>query len=684
MKISLIDKRALHNNKLSRIIIEMRDFDSSTIREYPWSPFLIVGGWLQESAFKSTTMLVFDIDNDPENEQLELSGALSRFKGYNHVIGTTRNHQKVKKTAAGREKPAVDRYRVILEIDRELTNIEEYKSAWSLAVDMFQLRKIVDPLRDAARYYLPCVDIISEKTDGRLFIVPKDLPDLFKPGRKSEKLDVRNTLLTRAAGLTGDLYKKTLNFIAGVPSHENWHSRFIAAAIDMKTQGYSKAQAAEVLKRASPEGELDQTDLEQLDDVYSKNRGKPAELRIAWPEQMENKHGEFIPVKTSVENLTHLICTMEKLQPRYNSRLQAIEKLPGVEFRDNDADKLYIKSMSYKLGVSKEFIYSLMSTIAHDNQFDPLKNNIEREKWDGRSRIPELLNTLTFSADVTDEDRKLYEVFMRRWLVGIVNKVYNPGSENNMLVFVGAQGVGKTRWFRRLAEPYPNGFIEAHINPEDKDSHLKLLKYFIWSVSELDTVTYSKDVGALKDFITKSEVRARPAYGRTEQSGSAITSFCASVNSRDFLHDTTGNRRYLVMLVDRANAEHKVDVGQLYAEAKVLMEAGERCWFNAEEIDAVNKYNERFMSRSDILEIFEENVSAGDQRLALRDIVKQLDIEIPNRAEQRAIRDWLTKRGIPVVSHSGVKKYCVTIKNAARPAQFGTRVAALKLGKELN
>ena len=289
-------------------------------------------------------------------------------------------------------------------------------------------------------------------------------------------------------------------------------------------------------------------------------------------------------------------------------------------------------------------------------------------KWDGKSRFNELLNTLSFTEDVTAEDKLLYEMFLRKWLVGVVTKIYTPGSENNMLVFVGAQGAGKTRWFRRLAQPFPQGFIEAHINTDDKDSHLNLLRYFIWSVSELDTVTWSKDVGALKDFITKSEVRVRPAYARYEETGSSITSFCASVNSRDFLHDTTGNRRYLILLVDSVNADHNVDIGQVFAEAKVLMERGERAWFSREEIEAVNVYNERFISRSDILESFEARVSSGDKCYSLKEIAEQLQLGELKNSDRRSIRDWMTKKRIKEVNHQNVKKYYVSIAAAAPTA----------------
>ena len=383
-----------------------------------------------------------------------------------------------------------------------------------------------------------------------------------------------------------------------------------------------------------------------------------------------------------IENFKYLIQTIEKMQLRYNIRADLIEtNLKGEMFTDHDLNRLYTEAIKYKLGGSKDLVASIVDVLAQETKYDPLIEAISNKPWDGVSRIKELLDTLIFPEDITKEDLALYEQFLRRWLIGIVNKIFKPGSENNMLVFVGKQGVGKTRWFRQLASIYPPGFIEAHINPDDKDCHLNLLKYFLWSVSELDTITYQKDVGALKDFITKSEVRARPAYGRFDKAGSAITSFCASVNSRDFLYDTTGNRRYLIMLVDGVNPDHNIDIQQLYAEAKYYMSMGERAWFNKEEISVVNKYNERFMSRSDLLETFETRIVKGEHIYTLQEITTKLGVDTVKPAERRAIRDWMTKKDITEVNHSGVKKYKVEILPASAAPAVSQQQPDFKLDK---
>lgn len=623
------------------------------ITEFPWCPSLF-NGTRSVKNFVSSQVLAYDIDNYPDQKQLRLDDAKILFKDYCVILGTTRSHQVQK----GKNPPA-DRYRIILTLDNPITDADLYTAHWQYYKEKLGLTGIADEaVKDAARYFFPCKEIvfnqIEDKTKECLYMIPS-LDFKKKVGRpRKEVLEMK-----------GALSKRTLAFLAQQPHAEPWHHRFYTAALDLKTQGYTQAEAEDELTKASPEGALDRTDLKQLEDVYINDRGEASDMRCPWPDvdYKESRTGDLVPVirRNSSENCEYLITNVMKLDLRKNTRMKLIEKAPGEYLSDGDIDEMLVRSNRARLGLTKETILSQTNYLANQNSYDPLKSAIEACVWDGKSRFNKLLDTLTFSDDVTEDDKKLYEVFLRKWLIGVLTKIYQPGSENNMLVFVGAQGAGKTRWFRRLAQPYPQGFIEAHINTDDKDSHLNLLKYFIWSVSELDTVTWSKDVGALKDFITKSEVRVRPAYGRMEEIGSSITSFCASVNSRDFLHDTTGNRRYLILLVENVNANHNVDIGQVFAEAKFLMEQGERAWFNKDEIDEVNKYNERFMSRSDILETFEERVSAGDKCYTLKEIADQLSLGELKNSDRRSIRDWMTKKKIKEVNHRNVKKYYVTI-----------------------
>ena len=62
---------------------------------------------------------------------------------------------------------------------------------------------------------------------------------------------------------------------------------------------------------------------------------------------------------------------------------------------------------------------------------------------------------------------------MSKWLLSCVAAVYEPSGValEGILVFQGEQGLGKTLWFKRLAD-YDKGWLleGATLNPSDKDS----------------------------------------------------------------------------------------------------------------------------------------------------------------------------------------------------------------------
>src|SRR5690606_33520594 len=225
------------------------------------------------------------------------------------------------------------------------------------------------------------------------------------------------------------------------------------------------------------------------------------------------------------------------------------------------------------------------------------------------------------------------------------------GSENNVLVLQGAQAAGKSRWLKRLAEIWPEGFGEGSISPDDKDHELRHLDNFIWHVAEFDSTTSRREVGALKDYFTKDTVNVRRPYARLPIVGRSICSFCASVNSHEFLHDATGNRRYLVIPVVALNPDHDVSIKQVLAEAKHAMEQGERQWFTREEIEQINALNEHFLSKEEYLELLEAYAEPGDTPMTLSRLMETIgycDLQLtrPIRSNIRAVleRNGVTKR----------------------------------------
>lgn len=641
--ITEIDSRALSDPKFSRKTRSRKQLTVDLLVTVPWSPFLVSNQYLKESNFVSCDLLVLDVD-----EGFTLEAAKLTFAPYKHIIATTKSHQKEKNG-----KPAVDRFRVILFFDQPITNIVQYKQNWiRYVVHHFALKGKIDPLTDAARFYYPCVRLISQNELGDTLPVA---PLVSVDGVAKEIQQGRDN------EFRGKLLSKTRAFLACEKddSGASWHKRFIAAAIDLREQGYPEEEAALQLRRASPQLELDETDLAQLHDVYVNERGGALEARIDWPDMQPRSGGSFVPTPDSPANMRYMLESLMSLRFSFNTRTQLVIKEDGSALSDADLSRAYLSACSYKLAKDKTLIEGVMIQMAKEHEVDPLKRAIEATKWDGEDHIAALLDTLTLD---DNSRRPIYLLFLRRWLIGVVTKIYHPGEENNVLTFYGPQAAGKSRWLKKLASIWPDGFGEGHIDPNNKDHELRHIDNFIWHVAELDYTTSSRDVGALKDYFTKSRVNVRRPYARYAVVADSVCSFCASVNSASFLHDTSGNRRYLIIPIKEANPEHKVDIAQVFAQAYAAMLAGERQWFSREEIVEVNSNNEVFRFKDDLTMRIEANVVSGLDPLTFTDIVRLLGFGHEaqmTKAARSSFETLLVSKGIKRANRGGIRIYLV-------------------------
>lgn len=230
-------------------------------------------------------------------------------------------------------------------------------------------------------------------------------------------------------------------------------------------------------------------------------------------------------------------------------------------------------------------------TEAARNAYHPIRQYLDALVWDGTPRIATLAQCFrcTDPAIVYADGRTrpLFDVYLERWLIGAVAKVYAQ-AQNLMLVLAGPQGIGKSAFPRWLCSPLPHLHLEAPIDVGDKDTNIRLMTRWIWEVSELDATTRKSDVAALKDFITREVVTVRKAYGRHDVLKPATASLVGTVNeSEGFLADPTGNRRFLVASIAAIDWSYTtIDVGQLWAEAVYCYRAGEPWRLTREEADA--------------------------------------------------------------------------------------------------
>lgn len=308
------------------------------------------------------------------------------------------------------------------------------------------------------------------------------------------------------------------------------------------------------------------------------------------------------PLNT-IENLNE-ICNRLGIVVRYNVVSKEEEILiPKRSFsQDNVANASFaiLRSECSMFDFPTEKVGEFLTVIADQNQYNPVATWIESVPWDGVVRMQDLYDTVRAKGENDDPQKKhLKETLIKRWMISAVAAAFRPNgvSAAGVLVFQGAQEIGKTKWFKGLV-PASLGVLKDGmvLRPDDKDSIKQVCSFWLVELGELDGTFRKSDIAALKSFITNdSDVFRRP-YARKESNYPRRTVFFGSVNPRDFLHDDTGNRRYWTIECESLDHSHNIDMQQLWAEAHHMWTKGEGFYLTAEESKALNEHNEDFIS----------------------------------------------------------------------------------------
>lgn len=227
--------------------------------------------------------------------------------------------------------------------------------------------------------------------------------------------------------------------------------------------------------------------------------------------------------------------------------------------------------------------------------FNPFSTYFESlPPWDEQTDYIALL-----ADTITTTHQDLWHTCIKKWLVAMVGCVLDEHTINQtVIVFSGKQGVGKTTWMENLVPKELKQYLfSGTINPNNKDTLIHLSECMLINLDELENLNRS-EIGSLKELITKTHIRIRRAYGHNNETLPRCASFAGSVNTAQFLNDTTGSRRFLSFEVNEIKYDHKVSLDDVYSQALHLFKSGFRFWFNRDEIDAINQNNEQYQLRS--------------------------------------------------------------------------------------
>ncbi len=216
-------------------------------------------------------------------------------------------------------------------------------------------------------------------------------------------------------------------------------------------------------------------------------------------------------------------------------------------------------------------IDAYLNIIVSRNSYNPVLELLDKHKWDGEERLDELYKLLYISSDDI-----LSKILIKKWLMQCIALLHNqpdkPFGADGVLCLTGNQGVGKTSFFRALS--LKSDFFKEGIaiNFHDKDSYIRALSCWICELGEVES-TLRTDIEKLKAFITQSKDEYRKPYGRGDICSVRRTSFCATCNSTEFLIDTSGNRRFWTIPINKIDIDKlkEFDFIQLWKEVEHIV-----------------------------------------------------------------------------------------------------------------
>lgn len=257
---------------------------------------------------------------------------------------------------------------------------------------------------------------------------------------------------------------------------------------------------------------------------------------------------------------------------------------PGVdEWRAiTDADMVTLRMAMERLGFKaapKELARDAAVRVAADNEFDTAILWASSLKWDGVPRIERFLVTY-----LGCEDTPYARAVGRYMWSAMAGRALVPGVQADMApIFKGGQGLRKSSLIRALV-PSDEFYAEVDFSAKEEDTVRNLRGVLVAEIAEL-TGLHTRAMESIKKFMTRRVEKWVPKFKEFSTSFKRRSVFIGSTNEDEILADTTGNRRWLPVVVSRADVEGVVrDRLQLWAEGAVLFKNSGVCWQDAEAL----------------------------------------------------------------------------------------------------
>ena len=274
----------------------------------------------------------------------------------------------------------------------------------------------------------------------------------------------------------------------------------------------------------------------------------------------------------------------------FMERTMVLRPLPGTDARgfkqremmDHDAclAVAWFNRNGFPTLTSEFMVDSVMKAQARLNTIHQVRHYLDVLVWDGQPRIDTWLQYYCAATPSTEQAEYTRQVGAKFFLSAVA-RIFRPGCKvDSALILEGEQGVGKSTAIQKLCGADHFGDNLPSMSSKDASSYIR--GKWIVELGELSAMQRN-EVEIVKAFISRTEERFRPAYGRNEVRYPRQCVFAGTTNRSDFLRDETGNRRFWPVKVGKVDlARLEADRDQLWAEAVSRFNAGENWWLEGE------------------------------------------------------------------------------------------------------
>ena len=311
-----------------------------------------------------------------------------------------------------------------------------------------------------------------------------------------------------------------------------------------------------------------------------------------------------------------------------------------------------------------EFVHS--EDVPVHNPIGDFLNRLPR--WDGQNHIARLFSRLP---GITSEQQGFFATWLLSAVAHWLQMDMLHGNEC-VPTLIGAQGCGKTAFFKRLLPLSLRQYFLDHLNLSNKfDKEMALTSNLLVSLDELEAIRPSQQA-ALKQTLSKSRVNGRPIYGCAQEDRPRFASFVATTNNLHPLTDPTGSRRYICLTIPNGqyiDNTGEINYEQLYAQVLYeLQEAKTPYWFTNDEVARIQQMNQDYMVQKDIAEMVEacfrkpkegEAAQLMSSKMLLGHIQKLYPSVDINHGNKVRVGQAMSTLGYEFADHSNVPFYKV-------------------------